>query len=561
MVKIKQDLIKPSQWARPQTKLKKVSGIVFHWVANPNSTAQANRNFFNNRTGSYGSAHYIIGLQGEIIQCLPDLEMGYHVGSHVYTAHSLLRLGSYPNDCTIGVEATHTDWDGRKTKATYQSMIDLAVHLLKKYGLTENDLWLHHTVVGWKDCDRWFVNNNSEWVKFKTEVGKQLRGEAKLNPEVNTKDVEVVEADASGMYAVKNGDTLWSLSQALNVTVDELKKLNPSIDPNALKVGQKIRVKEVNVGEHTVVKGDTLWGIATKYNTTVAKLEQLNKGIQAKALQVGGKIAVPSATSTKPAPKPVAQPKPEPKPAPKVDVLHLPASEDSWRVYPLNKEPKAGNESGKLNPKKFGGLKYDIIRYESNDVAVIKTGDYGTVKIYIHPSTGAKVTKGTGGTSAPAPAPAKHTHKYQKVGRATGAVWTHTKPNAKFTSDTRDVILAGNTSVQVCCEENGLYAISFTYENKTKNAWVSKKYIQIIGNIDDYDLPRVTLRRGSRGADVVRVQRALNKLYFKVGAEDGIFGATTEDAIKRFQSVHCNPVDGVYAQRTELAMERELRKK
>ena len=42
---------------------------------------------------------------------------------------------------------------------------------------------------------------------------------------------------------VVSGDTLGSIAQKYNTTVDELTTLNQGIDPTALTVGQKIRVK------------------------------------------------------------------------------------------------------------------------------------------------------------------------------------------------------------------------------------------------------------------------------------------------------------------------------
>ena len=44
-------------------------------------------------------------------------------------------------------------------------------------------------------------------------------------------------------YAVQSGDTLGSIAQKYNTTVDELMTLNPGVDPTALTVGQKIRFK------------------------------------------------------------------------------------------------------------------------------------------------------------------------------------------------------------------------------------------------------------------------------------------------------------------------------
>lgn len=44
-------------------------------------------------------------------------------------------------------------------------------------------------------------------------------------------------------YVVVDGDTLGSIAQKYNTTVDELTTLNSGIDPTALTVGQKIRIK------------------------------------------------------------------------------------------------------------------------------------------------------------------------------------------------------------------------------------------------------------------------------------------------------------------------------
>lgn len=70
--------------------------------------------------------------------------------------------------------------------------------------------------------------------------------------------------------------------------------------------------------------------------------------------------------------------------------LYLPAV-PSWRVYPLNKAPVVGNESGKLAPAQFGGLTYDIVSRPNANVAIIDTRDFGRVQIWIAPDTGAVV--------------------------------------------------------------------------------------------------------------------------------------------------------------------------
>jgi hypothetical protein len=75
----------------------------------------------------------------------------------------------------------------------------------------------------------------------------------------------------------------------------------------------------------------------------------------------------------------------------KKQYIILPEEAESWRVYPLNKQPVKGNETGFLKPKKFGGLKYNIVGNPQKDVYTIVTSDYGKVNIYGAPSTGARI--------------------------------------------------------------------------------------------------------------------------------------------------------------------------
>ena len=77
--------------------------------------------------------------------------------------------------------------------------------------------------------------------------------------------------------------------------------------------------------------------------------------------------------------------------APKKKYVALPASDPTWRVYPLNKIAKVGNEVGLLAPKRFGGLTYEILKDRGNYVFEIQTDSFGRVQIYAAPSTGAKV--------------------------------------------------------------------------------------------------------------------------------------------------------------------------
>jgi N-acetylmuramoyl-L-alanine amidase CwlA len=186
-MQIQKDLLTINEYSRPGTKLKKVQGIVVHWVANPNTSAKANRNFFENRKNGksgYGSAHYIIDLDGSIIMAIPPEEVAYHVGAESYRSEALKRLGSYPNSTTLGIECTHVDWNGKMTDKTYESLILFCAELCKKYNLDPlADLYRHYDITG-KICHKWFVDHPYEWEKFKQKVKECMDGAAENKEQV-----------------------------------------------------------------------------------------------------------------------------------------------------------------------------------------------------------------------------------------------------------------------------------------------------------------------------------------------------------------------------------------
>jgi len=154
-----------SRYSRPGLPLKSITKIAIHWVGNAGSTALGNWNYFEDlknkrydKNGKIivGSCHYIIGLDGEIIQCIPENEISYCTNS--------------ANNYSISIENCHPDWTGKFTESTLNSMIELSYNLCKKYNLNPiNDLIRHYDITR-KDCPRWFVNNPDEWNKFKQSI-------------------------------------------------------------------------------------------------------------------------------------------------------------------------------------------------------------------------------------------------------------------------------------------------------------------------------------------------------------------------------------------------------
>nr|DAI66243.1 MAG TPA: N-acetylmuramoyl-L-alanine amidase [Caudoviricetes sp.] len=168
-MKITDALLTPNKYSRPQIPLKSVKKVVLHYVGNPKSSAMANRNYFENQKngGRYVSSHYIVGLSGEILRCVPENEVAY--------------CSNQANTYSISIECCHPDATGKFTDATTDSAAELCAYLLKKYGLSVNDLIRHYDVTG-KQCPLWFVPTkyqsadvaNARWAGFKALVSQKM---------------------------------------------------------------------------------------------------------------------------------------------------------------------------------------------------------------------------------------------------------------------------------------------------------------------------------------------------------------------------------------------------
>lgn len=190
-MQIKKDFITPNEYSRPQTKIKKLLGIVIHWTAAPAASAKNNRDYFDSkRTGAsgYGSAHYIIDADGSIIAAVPEDEVAYHCGSsqndpasgRVYTDEARRRFGEYagennsPNNCTIGVELCPIDDAGTFTTATINAAAELCADICRRYGLSAEAITTHHDVVGWKNCPKLWTEKPQLLQAFKMTVADKL---------------------------------------------------------------------------------------------------------------------------------------------------------------------------------------------------------------------------------------------------------------------------------------------------------------------------------------------------------------------------------------------------
>ncbi len=100
------------------------------------------------------------------------------------------------------------------------------------------------------------------------------------------------------VYIIQSGDTLWSIANRFNITVDDLTTANPDVDPNLLAVGQKLVIPGLEgvsgvLNTEVIPYGDTFRSLSRRTQVSDAMLRKLNRLISPTELYAGTSLIVP----------------------------------------------------------------------------------------------------------------------------------------------------------------------------------------------------------------------------------------------------------------------------
>ena len=162
---VEKDYLTVNPYSRPGDALEKINGVVIHYVGNPGTTAHANRNYFQSlssgRENTYASSHFIVGLEGEVIQCVPLTEIAYASNTR--------------NGDTVSIEVCHPDETGEFSPVTYDRTVELTAWLCRAFELDpETDVIRHYDVTG-KECPRYYVEHPEAWDAFRADVASEMK--------------------------------------------------------------------------------------------------------------------------------------------------------------------------------------------------------------------------------------------------------------------------------------------------------------------------------------------------------------------------------------------------
>ncbi len=122
----------------------------------------------------------------------------------------------------------------------------------------------------------------------------------KKKPSVDTAKQSSGE-DKDGIHRVRRGETLWSIARLHDVSVGEIMDLN-HLDGNALHDGQSIKIPHsatdapepgTRPATHLLAKGETFRIVAKKYGITLKDLEKANPQVDPDSPKTGVKLTLP----------------------------------------------------------------------------------------------------------------------------------------------------------------------------------------------------------------------------------------------------------------------------
>ncbi len=171
---------------RPGDKLKDVKAVVLHWTEAPKQTPKGTINYWINAgkkgtSGKYGSAQYVIGTDGKIVQAMPENEVAWHSGQNIglnylYTplAKTLLTDNiETVNYFCIGIEMEPLNVKGKFSKQTVDSAVQLTAIILLENKLNPDTDLLRHYDLTTKPCPLYYVDDK-KWENFKNEVKSEM---------------------------------------------------------------------------------------------------------------------------------------------------------------------------------------------------------------------------------------------------------------------------------------------------------------------------------------------------------------------------------------------------
>lgn len=279
------------------------NGIVANGLAEKDYTLLISK-YISNRLNALGIENFLVRQEDEDLtdeERVNIIKNKYGTGNNIIVISNRLNEGG-ANGAEIMYALRN---NSRLAEKIAQNLESVGQTVLKYYQLRNasntalDDDYLirntpnNQTIV----IDYGYADNTSDANFLKNNY--QALAEAVVKAIAEYAGVTYIPENLEGYYIVQKGDSLWSIASKNNTTVNELKSIN-NLKTNTLQIGQILKLPGKQSDNdtndsiiYTVVKGDSLWTIANKYNTTVDNIKKANN-LYSNLLQVGQTLIIPS---------------------------------------------------------------------------------------------------------------------------------------------------------------------------------------------------------------------------------------------------------------------------
>ena len=168
-MKITDKPIPINKYNRPGTK-SSPKRICVHYTGDCGASAARLAQFWKNvaagkfldKPNSWTSAQYIVGLDGEVIRCVPDGEIAYAAANQ--------------NAYTIHIEVCYKQKSGRFEEKSVEALGELVRSLMAKYKIAAGKVVRHYDLTG-KYCPAYYVDEN-RWAALHERITAEPKSAA-----------------------------------------------------------------------------------------------------------------------------------------------------------------------------------------------------------------------------------------------------------------------------------------------------------------------------------------------------------------------------------------------
>ena len=147
------DIIPNGKYNRPGTK-STPKRICVHYTGDCGASAERLALFFTANSAAETSSQYIVGINGEVIRCVPDDEVAYAAAGQ--------------NANTIHIEVCYKDKSGKFEEASITALNELVLYLMNRYGISAEKVVRHYDLTG-KHCPAYYVDS-TRWAALHERI-------------------------------------------------------------------------------------------------------------------------------------------------------------------------------------------------------------------------------------------------------------------------------------------------------------------------------------------------------------------------------------------------------